>query len=173
MRYFFFKKNVIGLEQDSGVTYFYATDVPFLMPSLCCNGDGFHIVAPSFFVVCRFYFRYGLPLVGPKLIGRLEVGSETVIDKGKSIKTWLMQIFEVCSPNSVKSSKLHPHISRNIVFICSTTSFSKNVPKSLAHLFSQKVNFCRLLSTKCRKMAILTLKELTPAMLVTVELLPC
>ena len=146
-----------------------------MMPSLCCNGDGFHIVAPSsvFFVVCSFYFRYGLPLVGPKLIGRLEVGSETVIDKGKSIKTWLMQIFEVCSPNSVKSSKLHPHISRNIVFICSTTSFSKNVPKSLAHLFSQKVNFCRLLSTKCRKMAILTLKELTPAMLVTVELLPC
>jgi 3-hydroxy-3-methylglutaryl CoA synthase len=27
----------------------------------------------------------------------LEVGSETVIDKSKSIKTWLMQIFEVCS----------------------------------------------------------------------------
>nr|CAB3453995.1 unnamed protein product [Digitaria exilis] len=33
--------------------------------------------------------------VDPKLIGRLEVGSETVIDKSKSIKTWLMQIFEV------------------------------------------------------------------------------
>lgn len=29
------------------------------------------------------------------MIGRLEVGSETVIDKSKSIKTWLMQIFEV------------------------------------------------------------------------------
>jgi 3-hydroxy-3-methylglutaryl CoA synthase len=28
------------------------------------------------------------------IIGRLEVGSETVIDKSKSIKTWLMQIFE-------------------------------------------------------------------------------
>jgi len=55
--------------------------------------------------------------VDPKLIGRLEVGSETVIDKSKSIKTWLMQIFEVCSPNSVKSSKFHPHISRNNVFI--------------------------------------------------------
>ena len=65
MRYFFFKKNVIGLEQDSGVTYFYATDVPFLMPSLCCNGDGFHIAAQSsvFFVVCSFSFRYGLPFV--------------------------------------------------------------------------------------------------------------
>ena len=35
--------------------------------------------------------------IDPKLIGRLEVGSETVIDKSKSIKTWMMQIFEVCS----------------------------------------------------------------------------
>jgi len=34
--------------------------------------------------------------IDPKCIGRLEVGSETVIDKSKSIKTWLMQIFEVC-----------------------------------------------------------------------------
>jgi len=33
--------------------------------------------------------------VDPKQIGRLEVGSETVIDKSKSIKTFLMQIFEV------------------------------------------------------------------------------
>ncbi|KAJ1269489.1 hypothetical protein BS78_07G216000 [Paspalum vaginatum] len=32
--------------------------------------------------------------VDPELIGLLEVGSETVIDKSKSIKTWLMQIFE-------------------------------------------------------------------------------
>ncbi|KAJ1693182.1 hypothetical protein LUZ63_009880 [Rhynchospora breviuscula] len=32
--------------------------------------------------------------IDPKMIGRLEVGSETVIDKSKSIKTWLMQIFE-------------------------------------------------------------------------------
>ncbi|KAG4168340.1 hypothetical protein ERO13_A12G017100v2 [Gossypium hirsutum] len=32
--------------------------------------------------------------IDPKQIGRLEVGSETVIDKSKSIKT-LMQIFEV------------------------------------------------------------------------------
>uniref|UniRef100_A0A453KMR9 Hydroxymethylglutaryl-coenzyme A synthase N-terminal domain-containing protein n=1 Tax=Aegilops tauschii subsp. strangulata TaxID=200361 RepID=A0A453KMR9_AEGTS len=30
-----------------------------------------------------------------KLIGHLAVGSETVIDKSKSIKTWLMQFFEV------------------------------------------------------------------------------
>ncbi|KAL9231050.1 hypothetical protein vseg_006320 [Gypsophila vaccaria] len=32
--------------------------------------------------------------VDPKQIGRLEVGSETVLDKSKSIKTFLMQIFE-------------------------------------------------------------------------------
>ena len=36
--------------------------------------------------------KYG---VDPAQIGRLEVGSETVIDKSKSIKTFLMQIFEV------------------------------------------------------------------------------
>ena len=36
----------------------------------------------------------------PKLIGSLEVGSETVIDKSKSIKTWLVQIFEVCPPET-------------------------------------------------------------------------
>jgi 3-hydroxy-3-methylglutaryl CoA synthase len=34
--------------------------------------------------------------IDPKKIGRLEVGSETVIDKSKSIKTFLMQVFEVC-----------------------------------------------------------------------------
>jgi hydroxymethylglutaryl-CoA synthase len=33
--------------------------------------------------------------IDPMRIGRLEVGSETVIDKSKSIKTWVMQIFEV------------------------------------------------------------------------------
>ncbi|GAB2274031.1 hypothetical protein Dimus_008800 [Dionaea muscipula] len=32
--------------------------------------------------------------IDPKQIGRLEVGSETVLDKSKSIKTFLMQIFE-------------------------------------------------------------------------------
>ena len=36
--------------------------------------------------------------IDPKQIGRLEVGSETVIDKSKSIKTWLMHIFEVFPP---------------------------------------------------------------------------
>jgi 3-hydroxy-3-methylglutaryl CoA synthase len=47
----------------------------------------------SLTVVASLLRKYN---VDPKLIGRLEVGSETVIDKSKSIKTWLMQIFEVC-----------------------------------------------------------------------------
>lgn len=38
--------------------------------------------------------------VDPTQIGRLEVGSETVIDKSKSIKTFLMQIFEVIAVSS-------------------------------------------------------------------------
>lgn len=33
--------------------------------------------------------------IAPERIGRLEVGSETVIDKSKAIKTSLMQLFEV------------------------------------------------------------------------------
>lgn len=46
----------------------------------------------SLTVVTNLLEKYG---VDPKQIGRLEVGSETVIDKSKSIKTFLMQIFEV------------------------------------------------------------------------------
>ncbi|XP_073001319.1 hydroxymethylglutaryl-CoA synthase-like [Typha latifolia] len=40
--------------------------------------------------------------VDPRCIGRLEVGSETVIDKSKSIKTWLMQIFEECGNTDIE-----------------------------------------------------------------------
>ena len=39
--------------------------------------------------------------IAPERIGRLEVGSETVIDKSKAIKTCLMQLFEVRSLTSV------------------------------------------------------------------------
>jgi len=106
------------------------------------------VISMSLTVVNSLLKKYN---IDPKLIGRLEVGSETVIDKSKSIKTWLMQIFEVCSPNSVKSSKLHPHISRNTVFICSTTPFSKNVLKSLAHLFSKKLIFVGFCSQNAEK----------------------
>ena len=38
----------------------------------------------------------------PKQIGRLEVGSKTAIDKIKSIKTWLMLIFEKCGNTEVE-----------------------------------------------------------------------
>jgi len=60
------------------------------------------LIACSLTVVNSLLKKYN---IDPKLIGRLEVGSETVIDKSKSIKTWLMQIFEVCSSNFVKSPK--------------------------------------------------------------------
>ncbi|KAL3498755.1 hypothetical protein ACH5RR_041487 [Cinchona calisaya] len=40
--------------------------------------------------------------VDPKQIGRLEVGSETVLDKSKSIKTFLMQIFEGCGNTDIE-----------------------------------------------------------------------
>ncbi|KAK7829760.1 hydroxymethylglutaryl-coa synthase [Quercus suber] len=50
------------------------------------------VISMSLTVVTSLLEKYG---VDPKQIGRLEVGSETVIDKSKSIKTFLMGIFEV------------------------------------------------------------------------------
>lgn len=49
------------------------------------------VISMSLTVVTSLLEKYN---VDPKQIGRLEVGSETVIDKSKSIKTFLMQIFE-------------------------------------------------------------------------------
>ncbi|KAJ3692686.1 hypothetical protein LUZ60_011781 [Juncus effusus] len=49
------------------------------------------VISMSLTVVSSLLKKYE---IDPKMIGRLEVGSETVIDKSKSIKTWLMQIFE-------------------------------------------------------------------------------
>ncbi|XP_008777803.1 hydroxymethylglutaryl-CoA synthase-like [Phoenix dactylifera] len=49
------------------------------------------VISMSLTVVTSLLEKYQ---IDPKQIGRLEVGSETVIDKSKSIKTWLMQIFE-------------------------------------------------------------------------------
>ncbi|XP_065025376.1 hydroxymethylglutaryl-CoA synthase-like isoform X2 [Musa acuminata AAA Group] len=49
------------------------------------------VISMSLTVVTSLLEKYQ---VDPKQIGRLEVGSETVIDKSKSIKTWIMQIFE-------------------------------------------------------------------------------
>ncbi|KAH7557552.1 hypothetical protein JRO89_XS11G0179900 [Xanthoceras sorbifolium] len=40
--------------------------------------------------------------INPTQIGHLEVGSETVIDKSKSIKTFLMQIFEECGNTDIE-----------------------------------------------------------------------
>ncbi|XP_073220290.1 hydroxymethylglutaryl-CoA synthase-like isoform X2 [Cicer arietinum] len=49
------------------------------------------VISMSMTVVSSLLEKYN---VDPKKIGRLEVGSETVIDKSKSIKTFLMQVFE-------------------------------------------------------------------------------
>ncbi|KAF6160429.1 hypothetical protein GIB67_019198 [Kingdonia uniflora] len=49
------------------------------------------VISMSLTVVASLLEKYN---IDPKQIGRLEVGSETVIDKSKSIKTFLMQIFE-------------------------------------------------------------------------------
>lgn len=61
--------------------------------------------------------------IAPERIGRLEVGSETVIDKSKAIKTSLMQLFEVCfSPgHSVPHSSCRRDMSfgKIICVICS------------------------------------------------------
>lgn len=49
------------------------------------------VISMSLTVVTSLFEKYQ---IDPKQIGRLEVGSETVIDKSKSIKTFLMQLFE-------------------------------------------------------------------------------
>ncbi|KAG4378935.1 hypothetical protein GLYMA_17G132300v4 [Glycine max] len=49
------------------------------------------VISMSLTVVSSLLEKYA---IDPKQIGRLEVGSETVIDKSKSIKTFIMQIFE-------------------------------------------------------------------------------
>lgn len=40
--------------------------------------------------------------IDPMQIGRLEVGTETIIDKSKSVKTTLMQLFSKCGNTDVE-----------------------------------------------------------------------
>ncbi|XP_057524630.1 hydroxymethylglutaryl-CoA synthase-like [Amaranthus tricolor] len=68
-------KYTIGLGQDSMA---FCTEVE-------------DIISMSLTAVTSLLEKYN---VDPKQIGRLEVGSETVLDKSKSIKTFLMQVFE-------------------------------------------------------------------------------
>nr|AEC13715.1 hydroxymethylglutaryl-CoA synthase [Catharanthus roseus] len=49
------------------------------------------VISMSMTAVTSLLQKYN---IDPKQIGRLEVGSETVLDKSKSIKTFLMQVFE-------------------------------------------------------------------------------
>ncbi|KAI6702204.1 hypothetical protein NL676_011340 [Syzygium grande] len=57
------------------------------------------VISMSLTVVSSLLEKYG---IDAKQIGRLEVGSETVIDKSKSIKTFLMQIFEACGNTDIE-----------------------------------------------------------------------
>ncbi|KAI9076636.1 hypothetical protein K1719_041109 [Acacia pycnantha] len=57
------------------------------------------VISMSLTVVKSLLEKYE---IDPKQIGRLEVGSETVIDKSKSIKTFLMQIFEKCGNSDIE-----------------------------------------------------------------------
>uniref|UniRef100_A0A0C9RW16 Hydroxymethylglutaryl-CoA synthase n=1 Tax=Wollemia nobilis TaxID=56998 RepID=A0A0C9RW16_9CONI len=57
------------------------------------------VISMSLTVVTSLLEKYA---IDPKQIGRLEVGSETVIDKSKSIKTWLMSIFEKCGNTEIE-----------------------------------------------------------------------
>ncbi|KAF5729937.1 3-hydroxy-3-methylglutaryl Co-enzyme A synthase [Tripterygium wilfordii] len=57
------------------------------------------VISMSLTVVSSLLNNYN---VDPKQIGRLEVGSETVLDKSKSIKTFLMQIFEKCGNTDIE-----------------------------------------------------------------------
>nr|AOX15269.1 hydroxymethyl glutaryl CoA synthase 1 [Withania somnifera] len=57
------------------------------------------VISMSLTAVTSLLEKYA---IDPKQIGRLEVGSETVIDKSKSIKTFLMQIFEKCGNTDIE-----------------------------------------------------------------------
>ncbi|KAI4303488.1 hypothetical protein MLD38_039111 [Melastoma candidum] len=57
------------------------------------------VISMSLTVVSSLLEKYD---IDPKQIGRLEVGSETVIDKSKSIKTFLMQLFETCGNSDIE-----------------------------------------------------------------------
>ena len=104
--------------------------------------------------------------IDPKLIGRLEVGSETVIDKSKSIKTWLMQNFEV--NRGIRIPHIFPlnlnldEFTVSTSFICLLVSVSISLNVAIVDIY-----------LKYRKVVILTLRELTQVTHVMVGQLPC
>ncbi|TKY45095.1 Hydroxymethylglutaryl-CoA synthase [Spatholobus suberectus] len=57
------------------------------------------VISMSLTVVTSLLDKFN---IDPKQIGRLEVGSETVIDKSKSIKTFLMQVFEASGNTDIE-----------------------------------------------------------------------
>lgn len=87
-----FVQNLKMLSQRGVIFNCYHSFCPFilsrLLGDLCEIGCFFY----SLTMVTSLLEKYN---IDPREIGRLEVGSETVIDKSKSIKTFLMQLFEV------------------------------------------------------------------------------
>ncbi|KAI3716772.1 hypothetical protein L1987_67896 [Smallanthus sonchifolius] len=57
------------------------------------------VISMGLTAVTSLLEKYG---VDPRQIGRLEVGSETVIDKSKSIKTFLMNVFQDCGNTDIE-----------------------------------------------------------------------
>ncbi|KAK1356640.1 Hydroxymethylglutaryl-CoA synthase [Heracleum sosnowskyi] len=57
------------------------------------------VISMSLTVVTSLLEKYN---IDPTQVGRMEVGSETVIDKSKSIKTFLMQAFEKCGNTDIE-----------------------------------------------------------------------
>jgi hydroxymethylglutaryl-CoA synthase len=59
--------------------------------SIALTGLAAHrLVCDSLLAVQNFFEKFK---ISPKDIGRLEVGTETMLDKSKSVKTYLMQLF--------------------------------------------------------------------------------
>lgn len=99
----------------------------------------FLVVFLSFNAVTSLFDKYK---IDPKQIGRLEVGSETVIDKSKSIKTFLMQLFEVfiLSLTSIKIEK--PRIGQvslceKSVKVCLFWGLNRNVETPMSKVLTR------------------------------------
>lgn len=65
-------------------------------------GDAEDVVSICLTVVRNLVKKYDLDLAQ---VGRLEVGTETIIDKSKAVKTALMPLFDACGNHDVEGKK--------------------------------------------------------------------
>lgn len=61
-----------------------------------CKADIYSIALTAVSSLLRRY------QIDPRSVGRLEVGTETILDKSKSVKTVLMQLFESCGNTNIE-----------------------------------------------------------------------